>query len=119
MDETSHIPRREKCCVLLFAWLVVFLALLVWGFCYAGLDSALSLVPSVWLFPQGLAAEIFGMDYQGNPWVLLVAGWLAYFAVTFAALSAQRRPVYYILFGILCLMLLFNFVGCRKLLINF
>jgi hypothetical protein len=118
MDKPSHIPYREKFNLLLIAWGLAFVAMLVLESCFFKFSDVLLLVPCFWVFPGGLITELFGLQ-QGNGWFGLGASWFAYFIVMIAALFANKRLGYYVLYAMLCLMLVLNIIGCHKDVINF
>ena len=65
------------------------------------------------LFPAGLF-RIFGIresDAIGRSY--LAIGWLVYVALTVAACLTRRKRTYFIIYTILCVLLVVNIVGCR------
>ena len=66
------------------------------------------------LLPAGLY-RLFGIretDSITNGWWLAM-GWLVYIGLTVAAVILRRRVGYWIVYGVLCLLLALNCVGCR------
>ncbi|MEK7781891.1 MAG: hypothetical protein AAB370_10375 [Verrucomicrobiota bacterium] len=70
-------------------------------------------------FPAGLFV-VFGMG-ETNPlrqwWIII--GWIVYFTLTFAALLSRRENRYFIIFALLCVLLLLNSAGCRVMMTEF
>jgi hypothetical protein len=49
-----------------------------------------------------------------QPFIVLV-GWFIYLAVTIFFVRAKRRGVFWSIYGLLCVLLLLNFVGCGRM----
>src|SRR5207248_8851617 len=82
------------------SWIAAFdpLGLVLLPFCPGGLMSVLG------LNPQGQG--IFGM---------IICGWLVYIGLVLAGLKVRQRPLFYLLYGALVIVLVCNVVGCRKM----
>lgn len=86
------------------AWLV--------GLVAAGFPHPV-LILVVWLFPWGLM-DMIGWQRTGHDGDYFV-GWLPYIVLTVAAIRSRPRVLYFLFFGILCVLLLLNIVGCHRL----
>jgi hypothetical protein len=105
--------RKNRILPLLLTWgsaLVVTFVMESFGFNF---HDAYVLLLCFWMFPGGLITELFGLE-RGDSWFGLAFGWLAYLIVMLAALFANKRLLYYMLYGILCLMLILNIAGCHE-----
>ncbi len=101
MPEISF-SRRWKLCLL--AWVAAFITLAA---------SNPELVFYVWFFPMGLL-EILGTKPAGQKTkVLMWLVWLIYLALTLAALRCGKRFLFFVLYGVICLLLILNVVGCQ------
>jgi hypothetical protein len=70
----------------------------------------------VLLFPFGLITCVIsalGIKSQNAPHVIF--GWLLYLALTIAGLLTRRRLAYFVIYGILCVLLLLNVIGCHMM----
>ena len=96
----QEIARKRRYSLLAVAWAAV-----------AVLTFPGILFPT--LFPAGLF-RVFGVrenDVIGHRY--LAIGWLMYAGITMAACLSSRKRTYFIIYSILCLLLIINTVGCR------
>jgi hypothetical protein len=73
-------------------------------------------VEEAWTFPIGLIALVCPQVRQlqiGEFSGYLLAGWVLYIALTAVGLFQRRRLGYFIVYSILCLLLILNAVGCN------
>jgi hypothetical protein len=70
------------------------------------------------MFPYGLLALFVPKDWDPpiNEVVILVTAWALYVVLTVVGLLQRRRVRYFIVFGILCILLALNVVGCHVML---
>jgi hypothetical protein len=61
-------------------------------------------------FPVGLLQAI-GLPFE-SPLFSIVIGWLIYSAVTAVAFKTYQNRIFWIAYGVLCLLLAVNMVGC-------
>jgi hypothetical protein len=103
MKECS-ISKGKRLGLLAAAWGIACIASVV-----AGRVSTLEdFVNAAFLFP--LATWWF----VEVPWAHPVVGWLLYISITIAA-AYTRKPVrYFVLYGVVCILLIMNVVGCHK-----
>lgn len=66
-----------------------------------------------WLFPIGLLGLAHPDPRNLMTTEVIVAGWLLYVGLSIYGLLQRQRRKYLILFGILCVLLLINVVGCH------
>jgi hypothetical protein len=120
--EVWFIPFETRWKLLLLAWVIAALATV-----YIEIPLLLFFP----MFPWGLLYLICGDDHGGRPDVgsghasgneltqmvgLMAIGWLIYITITDAALITRRRLTYFLLYSVLCVLLIFNVVGCHRLL---
>ena len=119
MDDSSFMPFAMRYKLLFWAWVI------------AALGTVLIEIPLVIffpMFPMGLAhmtgledirskqkPEDSGLFWAG---VICFGGWFIYSALTGLALAARKPASYFVVYGILCLLLVFNVVGCHQILKN-
>ncbi len=66
------------------------------------------------LFPIGLFRCLLPSSFTPDDYKLAAAlGWLVYYALTIAALLQSRRTRYFVVYGVLCALLVTNVVGCQ------
>ncbi|HXB59103.1 MAG TPA: hypothetical protein VNU95_06045 [Candidatus Acidoferrales bacterium] len=68
-----------------------------------------------WMFPSGLLNECMPKDWDPpiSDTVFLILGWAIYVGLTICGLMQKRRVRYFIVFGILCVLLAVNVAGCH------
>lgn len=64
-----------------------------------------------WLFPAGFMGYLG--DIPNNFMLWIACGWLAYFAVTISGLLVGKRVWYFLIYTILCSLLILNVIGCH------
>ena len=90
--------------------------------CAAWLGTALLTFPAAvygpHLLPLGLF-RVFGASLRGPlaPWIGVV--WAMYAALTLAVCSARRKKSFFIIYTVLCVLLVLNVAGCRALMPGF
>jgi len=67
----------------------------------------------IWVFPFGLL-RLLGWPSERYV-VVFTVGWLPYVVLTVAALLTRRRSTYFVIYSILCALLVVNVVGCRMM----
>ena len=104
MEQPSpEISLGRRCGLWLVAWVVALVITL----------PNPKAVALVWVFPFGLL-RLMGWTIDRYVAALMV-GWLPYTVLTVAALSTRQRKVYFVIYGILCAMLLLNAIGCHMM----
>jgi hypothetical protein len=107
-DRRSGISARRKVTLWLAAWTVAMVATQV------PLPFALWAPGTFLLFPVGLFRCLLPSSFTPSDYNLAAAlGWPVYFALTMAALLQSRRTRYFVVYGILCVLLATNVVGCQ------
>jgi hypothetical protein len=114
MEYPETIPQQQRRSFLSAAWIIAGAATLILNL----LVSPLALL-FAWMFPLGVFRLLFSPDDRSilayeTP--MLLGGWVFYGCVTIFALSQDRRRRFFITFGILCLVLALNVLGCSKML---
>jgi hypothetical protein len=111
MEQAPEISLRRRIWFWIGAWGIATVATV-------GLSPGLLLF--AWLFPVGLlnfAPAGWDSSPPSDPSAgvdsMIVLGWLLYIALTIVGLSQSRRTRYFVIFGILCVLLALNVVGCR------
>jgi hypothetical protein len=108
MDDTSFMPFAARCAFLFWAWVIAALATVL---------IEIPLLLFFPMFPAGLAYVISKQETEGSLFLMAV-GWFIYSAITGLAMAAKRGAFYFVIYGILCLLLVFNVVGCHQILKN-
>ena|SRR5438477_11942651 len=109
MSQPTSVPFRRR------LWLV----LAVWGLALLAAATAFphaSRAGYVLLFPYGLITIVIsalGLKSQHAPHIIF--GWLMYLALTFGSLFVAKRLAYFVLYAILCVLLLLNVIGCHMM----
>jgi hypothetical protein len=115
-----EIPRRLRKRLLLAAWAV---ALLIPDLAWAVVSEPRFALPRVvfgvvwvWNFPSGMLFLLFrdhdlGVGLMAGV-ALFVLVWLCYLGLTLLAFRQRRRLRYFVVYGLLCALLLFTAVGC-------
>ena len=108
MEDASLIPFENRWKLLLWAWAI------------AGLATVLIEIPLLVFFPffpLGLFSLLHGQEVAPG-YLAMGCGWLIYIIITDAALLANKRFVYFGIYGVLCLLLILNVAGCHQILKN-
>jgi hypothetical protein len=107
MDDPSFIPVQERRRLLYYAWgIAAFATVLV----------EIPLLICFPMFPFGLT-KMLGLREGGiADTVGGIVGWVVYLIVTITLLRTQKRQRYFMIYGILCLILALNVVGCHRML---
>src|SRR5258707_519205 len=115
MERTREISRRLKVRLWLAACAIALIGTTI-PLCTANARRLLYFVLYAWNFPMGAIAFLFPNDMHPSTeayTLSLVGGWLFYIGLTVVGLR-QRRPLgYFIIYGILCSVLILNAVGCN------
>jgi len=109
MGHPAIIPFGRRCWLLLAGWCVAILAAAS-AFPHAGRPGY------ALLFPYGLITVVIstlGLKSQDAPHVIF--GWLLYLALILAGLLTGKRLAYFVIYGILCIFLLLNVIGCHMM----
>jgi hypothetical protein len=108
MNDSSTIPFENRCKLLFYAW------------CIAALATVLIEIPLLLyfvFFPLGLLHILIGDKIGGSlydfPYVCVC---LLYFGMSAGVLAVKRRPVFFAIYGFLCVVLALNVVGCHQML---
>jgi hypothetical protein len=115
-----EISRREKKRMLLLAWALAMLFAYLYGIVHSPLSLPLAVV---WipLFPAGilglLIPENIVSSFRQGMLCLLLA-WICYVSLTLLVWRVRQRLKYLAFYGLLCLMLLINAIGCNVILIE-
>lgn len=99
----TDIPFSRRWKLWLIAWGV--------GLVAAGFPNP-ALIFYVWFFPSGLA-KAFDRPFPAYD---IAIGWLIYLLLTAFAFLSRPRVLYFTFFGIFCILLLLNAVGCQRML---
>src|SRR5690349_954428 len=108
MNQPPPMPFGRRLSLLLIAWCVAVLAA-------AAAFPHLSR-KYIFLFPYGLFTAVisaFGAKANSAPHVAV--GWLTYVVLTLTSLCSAKRMLYFALYGILCVLLLLNVIGCHMM----
>ena len=108
-DETGQLAFHWRVYLLLFAAVGTVIAN------FRGIDWFL-------VFPEGLLRvlparhlwNLYVFILIGDEDVFITVGWCIYFALVALLLYVQSRRTFFIVFILLCSLLMFNTVGCRK-----
>ena len=109
MDHPLNIPFRRRFGLLLAAWCVAVMAA-------ATAFPHPSRGKYILLFPYGLITTVIaalGVKSQNAPHIIF--GWLMYIGLTLASLFVGKRLAYFVLYAILCVLLLLNVIGCHMM----
>jgi hypothetical protein len=109
MDQPPIIPFRRRFWLWLAVWCVAFIS------AATALPRASRLGYTL-LFPYGLITFVIsalGIRSQNAPHVIF--GWLLYLALTIAGLLTGKRITYFVIYGILCVLLILNVIGCHMM----
>ena len=71
-----------------------------------------------WMFPSGLFEECMPKNWDPpiSDTILLILGWAIYLGLTICGLLQKRHVRYFVVFGILCVLLTVNVAGCHVIL---
>jgi hypothetical protein len=106
MDDTSFMPFAARCTFLFWAWVIA---------AFATVLIEIPLLAFFPMFPAGLAYVISGQEMEGSL-LMMAVGWFIYSVITSLAMVAKRRVFYFVIYGILCLLLVLNVKGCHQIL---
>ena len=106
--EPPQISLRWRIGLWILAWVIATIATIEGGF---------ALLLYCWMFPYGLLALFTPKNWDPpiNEVVILVTAWALYVGLTIFGLLQKKRVRYFIAFGILCVLLALNVVGCHVL----
>jgi peptidoglycan/LPS O-acetylase OafA/YrhL len=78
-------------------------------------EGGFTLLVYAWMFPYGLLALFTPKNWDPpvSKALILIMTWTLYVALTVVGLLQKRRVCYFIAFGILCMLLVLNVVGCH------
>ena len=102
---------RLRVSLWLVAWGVAF-TVTSFPLCISHPGQLPSIVKYAWIFPLGLVTFVVPAR-QELIFTSLIAGWLFYIALTVFGLLQRRRLRYFIVYAILCLLLILNVIGCN------
>ena len=105
----QDISQRRRFWLLLAAWAVAAIATAV---------PNPGILRYAWLFPNGLIWFVVPSDWHPDRGVvpaLLVVGWISYATLTILGFRQSRSVRYLVYYAILCVLLLFNVVGCHMI----
>jgi hypothetical protein len=121
-SQDNELSRRLRARLLLIAWVVALLVTDAAGVIHCGVSFALFGVACVWAFPTGMYSLVFrdggpelGFAASISVFVLL---WLCYLGLTLLAFRQRRRLRYLMVYGLLCVLLLLNAVGCNYAIVD-
>ena len=111
MEEPRTISLRWRISLWILAWVIAAIATV---------EGGIALLIYSWMFPSGLLALFTPKDWDPpvSEVVILIFGWLLYVGLTVFGLLQKRRIRYFITFGILCVLLALNSVGCHVMINN-
>jgi hypothetical protein len=111
MEEPRTISLRWRISLWILAWVIAAIATV---------EGGIALLIYAWMFPAGLLALFTPKDWDPpvSEVVILIFGWLLYVGLTVFGLLQKRRVRYFITFGILCVLLALNSVGCHVMINN-
>jgi peptidoglycan/LPS O-acetylase OafA/YrhL len=115
MAQTNEISKSRRVLLWVAAWVIALIATSIPA-CIGSPGLFPYFVMSVWMFPIGTIAFAFpGLPNppDGFSITCLVIGWLFYIALTVVGLSQRCRFRYYLVYAILCVLLIVNAVGCN------
>lgn len=101
----SELSLGQRSWLLAAAWCITSIASVVGS----GINSARDFLEAALLFP--ITSVWLAIVPRPSPAI----GWLIYISLTFAALFVRKRVPYFVLYALLCLLLLLNVVGCHML----
>jgi hypothetical protein len=107
MAET--LPRAARPGQLAFRWRVSLLLTAAVGTIIAN-RSGIGWFP---VFPEGLL-QLLPAPYRWNEDDFIVLGWGLYVALIALLLYVKNRRAFFVVFALLCGLLIFNTVGCHK-----
>jgi hypothetical protein len=81
----------------------------------ATVGTGLGYLLYAWMFPSGLVTLFAPKDWDPpiSETIILILSWAIYVGLTAYGLWQNRRVRYFIVFGILCVLLALNVAGCR------
>ena len=106
METELKVSLRRKAWLWTAAWGVAMIATAT-PYCDPGL------VFWTWLFPVGLVGVFYAASPPVGGLTVTVAGWLLYVVLTIVGLRQNRRSRYFLIYAILCALLVLNVVGCH------
>ncbi len=71
------------------------------------------------MFPAGFIEAIFGWDAVNLTWWGPVAGWVLHLLLAIGIVCSKSRVVFYVLYGILGLILVLDVIGMHEDLVEF
>jgi hypothetical protein len=106
LETSKTISLRWRIGLWVMAWVVAAMATVEGGF---------ELLIYGYMFPAGLWTLFTPKDWNPpiSETILLILGWVMYAGLTVLGLLQKRRSRYFIVFGILCGLLILNVVGCH------
>jgi hypothetical protein len=105
-EEPHQIPLRWRIGLLVGASVITALATV---------GTGLGFLLYALYFPSGLCEMLMpkNWDLPVSDAVLLILGWALYVGLIIAALLQKRRWRYFVVYGILCVLLALNAAGCH------
>jgi hypothetical protein len=81
----------------------------------ATVGTGLGYLLYAWMFPSGLVILFAPKDWDPpiSETIILILGWAIYVGLTIYGLLQNRRVRYFVVFGILCVLLALNVAGCH------
>ena len=105
--DSSFIPFGARCRFLMWAWgIAAFATVLV----------EIPLLLFFPWFPLGLVCLFYNKDNDGHSHLFMAVGWFFYTFITVSAMMTKRRQFYFLIYGLLCLLLILNVIGCHQIL---
>jgi hypothetical protein len=111
-EHPRQIGLRIRLISLLGAWAIALIASAV------GLERGLDVAQMAPLFPLGWILAVPFVRVPEGDWGLYIIsaiGWVPYIALSASALLARKRNAYFVVYSLLCMLLIFNVVGCNEL----
>lgn len=111
MEEPRTISLRWRISLWVLAWVIAAIVTV---------EGGIGLLIYAWMFPSGLLALFTPKDWDPpvSDVVILILSWALYVGLTVFGLLQKRRVRYFIAFGILCVLLGLNAVGCHQMIDN-
>jgi hypothetical protein len=108
-EEPPKISLRWRITLLVAVWVITTIATV---------EGGIALLLYAWMFPSGLLALFVPKDWDPpiSEVVILIMGWALYVGLTVFTALQKRRTCYFIIFGILCVLLALNVAGCHVML---
>ncbi len=115
MDQSPEISARFRISLWIGAWVVALAAACV-PTCVRDVGVLPIFIMNGWAFPVGVAAFAFPDNDNVSSAVFfssVAVGWCVYALLTVVGLLQHRRIRFFVVYGILCALLILNAVGCN------